>query len=351
MNLPKPVSSPLLTRVQRQARAEFKSIRTETAYLKWIRDFLHYEKNKAGQWVHPKELDGKDVSEYLEYLANERRVAKSTQNQAFSALLFLFKNVLGFEKIKIDAKRAPKKQRLPVVMTAEETKTVINQIPPGESKLIASLMYGAGLRLMEACRLRIKDIDIGRKQIAVYEGKGDKDRMVPLPQRLAAALQDQMSYVTELHKSDIASGAGWVWLPGAYAIKDPSAGQQLKWQYLFPAKRLSHDPRPREAEAGRADEREHEVELDKINQQTRRHHIHETSIQKMVKKAVVRSGLNKKISCHTFRHSFATHLLESGSDIRTIQELLGHADVSTTMIYTHVSTLGATGVRSPLDEI
>ncbi len=344
--------SPLLTRVQRVARTHRKSIRTERAYIKWIRDFLHFHKHFAGDWIHPKEMDGTHISQYLEHLAVDRKVARPTQNQAMSALLFLFKKVCGFESLDIEAPRAAETDRLPVVMTPEETKAVMDLLPPGYLQTIVGLLYGAGLRLMEACRLRVKDVDFDRKQLIVRDGKGEKDRPVPLPDKLQPQLQVQIQFVTALHQQDLDDGAGWVWLPFALEKKYPDAGRELKWQYLFPARKLSRDPRPREAdEKDEPPSDDEQRRLDALNAQTRRHHIHENTVQKAVRKAVKRSGINKKITCHTFRHSFATHLLESGIDIRTIQELLGHANLETTMIYTHVSTLGATGVKSPLDRL
>ena len=342
--------SALLESVQRQARAEFKSIRTERAYTKWIRDFLRFHKNLAGDWVHPKEMVDAHINDYLNHLAVDRKVSRSTQNQAISGLLFLFKNVLGFEQINLNAGRPPLPKRLPVVMSVDETRQVIEQIPPGEYRLLAKLMYGAGMRLLEACRLRVKDLDFERQQITIREGKGDKDRMVPLPRLAEAELENQLQYVERLHEADCQNGAGWVSLPKALAAKYPMAGRELKWQFVFPAKKLSSDPRPITADLeGYASHSEQELAA--INSQVRRHHVRENTVQKAVKKAVNLTGIPKKISCHTFRHSFATHLLEDGKDVRTIQELLGHADLKTTMIYTHVSTVGATGVVSPLDKM
>ena len=348
------LSSPLLSQVQRTARAQYKSIRTEKTYLKWIRDFIVFHKEQRGCWIHPQELSPADVSQYLEYLAVERQVARSTQNVAFSALLFLYKQVLKVDEFQIDASRAPRNARLPVVLSRRDVRKVLDQIPPGPYRLMAGLMYGSGLRLMECCRLRVKDLDLDRQQITVREGKGDKDRAVPLPQKLDSGLRAQLAYVSSLHESDLADGAGWAWLPDALAIKYPSAGRDLRWQYVFPAASLSRDPRPREANQTEILEPaspKHAKLMAEINTQRRRHHVHENSVQKVVKRAVTRSGVHPKASSHTLRHSFATHLLEDGKDIRTIQELLGHADVSTTMIYTHVSSLGATGVKSPLDQL
>jgi len=317
------------------------SIRTEEAYLKWLEEFLRYHRYKTGDWQHPTELGNDAINEFLTHLAVDRKVAASTQNQAFSAILFLYRKVLKLE-ISVDAERAKKPERLPVVLSIEEVRRLLLEIPQGVLRVLAGLMYGSGLRLMEACRIRIKDVDFDRRQIMVRDGKGEKDRVVPLPQKLLPALKRQVDTVTELHAKDLAAGAGNVWLPYALAEKYPQAGRSLAWQYLFPAKSLSTEPRPRET-----DERGPHSSLPEL----RRHHIHESSVQKAVTAAVRRAGIQKKATCHTLRHSFATHLLEDGKDIRTIQELLGHADVSTTMIYTHVSTVGATGVLSPLDRL
>ena len=330
----------LLDRVRREMRVRHMSIRTEEAYVGWIRKFLVYHKEQQGDWKHPNEMGSEEVNEFLTWLAADRNVAASTQNQALSALLFLFTQILKSELV-FDAKRAKRPERLPVVLSIDEVRRLLCNIPEGMYRVMAGLMYGSGLRLMECCRIRVKDVDFDRKQIMVRDGKGEKDRVVPLPEKLVPHLKNQLRDVEMLHARDLESGAGWVWLPYAMAEKDKSAGCQLAWQYLFPARQLSRDPRPREADG----------DMRSVTPQLRRHHVHDSSVQKAVTGAVRRSGINKRASCHSLRHSFATHLLEDGKDIRTIQELLGHADVSTTMIYTHVSTIGATGVKSPLDRI
>ena len=317
------------------------SIRTEEAYVRWITEFLQFSKDKAGAWRHPREMGGPEVNEYLTYLAVERKVAASTQNQALSAIVFLYREILKRE-LQLESVRAKRPERLPVVLSPQEVKRVLAEVPEGPYSVMAGLMYGAGMRLMEVCRLRVKDVDFERRQIIVRDGKGEKDRSVPLPRKLVSRLKRQLEEVRESHAADVQVGAGWVWLPYALAKKYPKAGRSPNWQYLFPAKYLSRDPRPREAD----DAVQHEDSV-----QLRRHHVHENTVQKMMALAVKRAGLTKPVSCHTLRHSFATHLLEDGQDIRTIQELLGHADVSTTMIYTHVSKVGSTGVRSPLDRL
>jgi integron integrase len=249
------------------------------------------------------------------------------------AIVFLFRQVLEIDPGNIDGVRAQKPERLPTVLSISEVRQVLEQCPAGSRlRLIMELFYGTGMRLLEVCRLRIKDVDFERHQIMVRDGKGEKDRAVPLPLRCEAALLEQINSALRQHRRDLDAGHGHVWLPYAIAEKYPAAGRESGWQYVFPASKLSIDPRD-------------------ATGPMRRHHIHENSVQKWVRAAVQKAGLKKKVSCHTFRHSFATHLLESGADIRTVQELLGHADVSTTMIYTHVLQTGPLGVKSPLDRL
>ena len=324
------------------------SIRTEKAYVAWVERFLRFHRASNGSWKHPSQLGDPEINQFLIHLAVERKVAASTQNQALSAILFLYREILG-QQVTFHAARATTPKRLPVVLSRREVRQVLRAIPQGPFRTMAGLMYGAGLRLMEVCRLRVKDVDFARKQIIVRDGKGQKDRAVPLPDRLADALKRQIDHVKSLHADDLQRGAGYVWLPYALDEKYPRAARSLKWQYLFPSRNLSTDPRSREAlenEAGTETLRDTAQYT-----QMRRHHIHETTVQKQVAAAVKRAGIAKHASCHSLRHSFATHLLEDGHDLRTIQELLGHNDLNTTMIYTHVSSVGATGTPSPLDRL
>jgi integron integrase len=269
-----------------------------------------------------------EIEEFLSHLAIKLNVSKSTQNQAFNALLFLYREVLEKDlPAGISAYRAKKPERLPTVMTKEETLKVISAMK-GIQQLMAKLLYGSGLRLMDCIRLRVKDVDFNMNQIIVRDGKGAKDRITVLPENVKAPLEEHLEYVKRLHEKDLADGYGMVYLPAALSRKYKKADREWIWQYVFPAKTLSKDPR---------------------SSILRRHHIHPSSLQRAVKEAVKLARINKKVSCHTLRHSFATHLLQDGYDIRTIQELLGHKDVSTTMIYTHVIKQGGKAVRSPLD--
>lgn len=297
---------------------------TEKAYRQWIRRFLG-----AHPARHPIEHDKEDTS-FLSNLATRDRVSASTQNQALAALLFLYREVLELDLPWLDELvRAPHRQRVPVVMTRDEVRQVLREMD-GTPRLIAELLYGAGLRLLECATLRVKDVDLGANHLTLRGGKGDKDRVALLPNTVRERLAAQFELVRVQHAKDLERGAGWVELPHAFERKSPHAGRQLAWTWLFPATRTYwHGP----------------------SSQRRRHHLHETVIQRAVREAVKRTQIPKRITCHTFRHSFATHLLEDGADIRTIQELLGHRSVKTTMIYTHVLNRGPHGVRSPLDRL
>jgi integron integrase len=301
------------------------SYRTEQTYAHWVRRFIYFHKKR-----HPGEMGEAEVGAFLTDLAVKRRVSASTQNQALSAILFLYKHVLerdiGLIRGVVRAKRP---ERMPVVMTREEVQAVLQRLS-GREWLMACLMYGAGLRVMECMRLRLKDIDFGLKQIVVRDGKGQKDRVTPLPEALLPALRQQIEEVKRVRDSDLADGYGEVSMPYALARKYSNAARELAWWYLFPASQRCRDP---------------------YSNRILRHHLDESVIQRAVKTAVRSAGLTKPVSCHAFRHSFATHLLMAGQDIRTIQELLGHNDVSTTMIYTHVLGRGARGVASPIDSM
>ncbi|MFN2455903.1 MAG: integron integrase [Pyrinomonadaceae bacterium] len=315
--------SKLLDQTRDLMRVRHLSLRTEESYLAWIKQYILFHHKR-----HPKEMGAAEVSAFLSYLAISRHVAASTQNQALSAILFLYREVLAVELDWItEIERAKKPRRLPVVFTKAEVQAVLLRL--SDTKwLMASLLYGSGLRLMECIRLRVKDIDFGSRQLTVRDGKGGKDRVTMLPESLAEPLSRHLARVHALHSEDLRQGFGSVYLPYALARKYPQAEREWMWQFVFPARKRSIDPR---------------------TGKTQRHHLAETVLQRAVKDAVKSSGVSKPGSCHTFRHSFATHLLEAGYDIRTVQELLGHADVSTTMIYTHVLNRGGRGVRSPLD--
>jgi integron integrase len=313
----------LLDRVRGALRARHFSRRTEDAYVAWIRRFVFFHGKR-----HPDALGAPEVAGYLSHLASRRQVSASTQNQAFSALLFLYREVLGRELAGLDkVPRARLPERLPVVLSREEVVAILGRMR-GTPRLMASLMYGAGLRLLECCRLRVKDVDFARQELVVHDGKGRRDRVTVLPSRLVPPLQAHLERVRRQHLADREGCAGYVALPGALARKYPNASREWAWQWVFPATRVHTD--------GATGER-------------RRHHLHESLLQREFAAAVRAAQLSRPATCHTLRHSFATHLLETGYDIRTIQELLGHADVSTTMIYTHVLNRGGHGVRSPLD--
>lgn len=322
-----PQSQRLLDRVRMRLRALHYSKRTEEAYVGWLVRFIRFHGMQ-----HPATLSGTEVEQFLSHLATTRHVAASTQNQALAAILFLYKHILDIELPSLNAVRAKRPQRLPVVLSQSEVRRVIGQLPRDPMALMVELLYGTGMRVLECCRLRIKDLDFERNQIVVREGKGDKDRVVPLPASLAGRLHEQIRRVERLHTEDLRAGLGSVWMPTALATKFPRAARELCSQYVFPSARLSVDRRT--VDSGR-----------------RRHHVDESSLQKAVRRAASRAVIRKKVGCHAFRHSFATHLLESGADIRTVQDLLGHADVSTTQIYTHVLQRGACGVVSPLDRL
>lgn len=313
----------LLDQVRDKIRLKHYSIRTEQAYTDWIKRFiLHFGKK------HPRDMGAAEVEQFLTHLAVNGRVSASTQNQAKCALLFLYKEVLAIDLPWLDnVEQAKTPKRLPVVLNRDEIQAVLSRLT-GTHWLIASLLYGTGMRIMECLRLRVQDIDVKRNEILIRDGKGFKDRVTMLPVSLATPLQAYLLKVRELHQNDLAQNFGAVYMPYALERKYPNAAKEWIWQYVFPAAKLSTDPRTKAV---------------------RRHHVQEQTIQRAVKQAARDANLTKAATPHTFRHSFATHLLEGGYDIRTVQELLGHADVSTTMIYTHVLNKGGKGVTSPLD--
>jgi len=312
-------------RVRQAMRLRHLSSRTEEAYLHWMQRYFRFHGQR-----HPRELGAEHVTAFLSSLATTGRVSASTQNQALAALLFLYREVLEQDLPWLsDVVRAKTPSRLPVVLSRDEVRAVLSRMD-GAPRLMATLLYGSGLRLLECCRLRVKDLDFARRQVTVRQGKGDKDRATMLPDAVRRPLLEHLRRVRAQHERDLAAGAGWVELPGALSRKLPAAGREWAWQWVFPATRTYLEP---------------------ASGQHRRHHLHETVVQQAVRRAVLAAGLGKRATCHTFRHSFATHLLEDGSDIRTVQELLGHRDVATTMIYTHVLNRGPAGVRSPVDRL
>jgi integron integrase len=322
--LPKPS---LLSDVRRAMRLRHYSRRTEDAYVGWIRRFI----TSCGM-RHPRELGPAEVTRFLSSLAVDGNVSASTQNQALSALVFLYREALDVPVGWLNALvRAKRPARVPVVLTKAEVRGVLGKLKGRPTvALVAMVLYGTGMRLLEALQLRVKDIDFTRNEIIVRGGKGDRDRVTMLPERLKGPLLHHLAGVRSLHEGDVAVGGGWVAMPGALAVKFPNAGREWGWQWVFPATRGYEDSR---------------------SGQRRRHHLHETVVQREFKNAVRAAGVAKSATCHTLRHSFATHLLESGYDIRTVQELLGHRNVATTMIYTHVLNRGGLGVRSPADTL
>lgn len=318
-----PSAPRLLDQVREIIRIRHYSIRTEQAYLQWIRRFILFNAKR-----HPREMGAPELTAFLSHLAIQRNVAASTQNQALHAVLFLYREVLKIDLPWLDeVHRAKKPQHLPVVFTREEVKALLAKLQ-GTLWLMAVLIYGGGLRLLECLRLRVKDVDFNYKQLVVRDAKGQKDRVTMLPTSLVEPLRSHLARVRELHEADLREGYGRVYLPHALAVKYPNADREWGWQYIFPSLRRSRDPR---------------------SGCERRHHAPEDSLQRAIKQAIRKANIVKPGSVHTLRHSFATHLLESGYDIRTVQELLGHADVKTTMIYTHVLNRGGRAVISPAD--
>ena len=316
----------LLDQVREKVRLRNYSYRTEQSYVAWVKRFILFHHKK-----HPSEMGKPEVEAFLTDLAVNKDVAASTQNQALSALLFLYNEVLEQPLGYVDVMWAKKPKRLPIVLTRSEVKVVLAQMS-GVPLLISQLLYGAGLRVMEALRLRVQDLDFGQRLIVIRDGKGQKDRATPLPEALVNDLKKHLEWVQSIHHKDLQQGFGRAPLPNALARKYPNAETDWQWQFVFPSTTLSKNPRH--------------------NDETLyRFHLHESTVQRAVKRAVKEAKLSKRVTPHTFRHCFATHLLERGADIRTIQELLGHKNLQTTMIYTHVVNRGAMGVRSPLDEL
>ena len=315
----------LMARVATAFRIKHYSERTEKSYRNWILRYIRFHGTK-----NPALMGQDEITAFLSHLAVKRRVSASTQNQALAALIFLYRDVLGVDLPWLDDLiRAKPSSNLPVVLSRQEVRLLLSHIK-GTAGLMANLMYGSGMRLLECCRLKVKDVDFQRQQLTVRKGKGNKDRMTLFPENLRSQLEAQLEMVTTMHERDLARGAGWVLLEESLQNKYPNAGSELGWQWMFPATRVHIDPKTGHGW---------------------RHHLHESVLQRAIKQAATQSRIAKRVTTHTLRHSFATHLLEDGYDIRTIQKLLGHKDVRTTMIYTHVLQRGPMGVKSPLDRL
>ncbi len=318
-------TSEIITEVKQAIRVKHYSYHTEQNYVRWIENFFEFHNNKAAE-----NLDEKDIRQYLNYLAVTKNVAASTQNQALCSIIFLYKQVLGIDLGELgQIAWAKRPKRLPVVFSKPEVRAILAQLS-GIYKIMVTLLYGSGLRLNECLQLRIKDIDFDYEQLTIRNGKGDKDRTSVLPQSIIKPLKLHIADAIKIHNADIRNGIDSVYLPFALAQKYPNAGTEIGWRYLFPAAAISTDPR---------------------SGKRQRHHIHDAILQRVVKTAISKAGIHKNGGCHTFRHSFATHLLEDGTDIRTVQELLGHRSVETTMVYTHVLKKGKFGVKSPADNL
>lgn len=318
----------LMDQLREVLRVKHYSLRTEQSYCEWTMRFLKFHRDRTGNWKHPREMGGTEIGEFLSHLATGQGVAAATQNQALNALVFLYREVVHQDPGDVgEYLRASRPRKVPVVLSRAEVRRLLGALE-GTPQLMARLLYGTGLRLMELLRLRIKDVDFDRNQIVVQAGKGAKDRVTMLPESIRAELEAHLKRVRLLWDKDVSTGHGEVYLPPALAAKYPRAVKEWRWQWVFPSRSMSRDPR---------------------SGKVRRHHVQETALQRAVKGAAALAGINKLATCHTLRHSFATHLLEGGYDIRTLQDLLGHKDVTTTQIYTHVMAKPGLGVRSPLD--